>query len=113
MISPTTKLKLIKISHSIIWLFFNGVIFYMLYAVLVDKIDKWLWIGYGLIITEAIILVIFKLFCPLTILARRYSSSQKANFDIYLPEWLAKHNKAVYTSIVGVITIILIYRLLN
>jgi hypothetical protein len=85
----------------------------MLYAVLVDKIDKWLWIGYGLIITEAIILVIFKLFCPLTILARRYSSSQKANFDIYLPEWLAKHNKAVYTSIVGVITIILIYRLLN
>lgn len=113
MISPATKLKLIKISHSIIWLFFNVVIFYMLYAVLVDKIDKWLWIGYGLIITEAIILVIFKLFCPLTILARRYSSSQKANFDIYLPEWLAKHNKAVYTSIVGVITIILIYQLLK
>lgn len=113
MISPATKLKLIKISHSIIWLFFNVVIFYMLYAVLVNKIDKWLWICYGLIITEAIILVIFKLFCPLTVLARRYSSSEKANFDIYLPEWLAKHNKAVYTSIVGVITIILIYQLLK
>ena len=33
-------------------------------------------------------------------MARKYSDSTKANFDIYLPEWLAKYNKEIYTTIV-------------
>jgi hypothetical protein len=85
----------------------------MLYAVVVNKLDKWLWIGYGLFILEGITLLIFKFFCPLTILARKFSQSSKANFDIYLPNWLAKYNKPIYTSILVVILIITIYQLLN
>lgn len=108
-----TKLILIKIVHTIIWLFFNVVIFYMLYAVLTNKLDKWLWIGYGLFILEGIVLLLFKFFCPLTVMARNYSDSTKANFDIYIPNWLAKYNKLIYTSILGVIFIITIYQLLK
>ena len=108
-----TKLILIKIVHTIIWLFFNVVIFYMLYAVLINKLDKWLWIGYGLFILEGIVLLLFKFSCPLTVMARKYSDSTKANFDIYIPNWLAKHNKLIYTSILGVIFIITIYQLLK
>ncbi|SHM57238.1 hypothetical protein [Flavobacterium xinjiangense] len=107
------KLILIKIVHTMIWLFFNLVIFYMLYAVIADKLDKWLWIGYGLIIMEGIILVAFKFFCPLTILARKYSNSTKDNFDIYLPNWLAKYTKLIYSGIVAIILLITIYRLLD
>lgn len=106
-----TKLAIVKIIHTIIWLFFNVVIFYMLYAVIVNKIDRWLWIGYGLFILEGITLIAFKFFCPLTVIARKYSDSSKANFDIYLPNWLAKYNKLIYTSILGVIIIITIYQL--
>jgi hypothetical protein len=91
--------------------FFNIVIFYLLYAVIIDKIDKWIWICLGLILLEGIILVGFKRICPVTIIARKYSDSTKDNFDIYLPNWLARHNKLIYTSIVIVAVVILIYRL--
>ena len=107
------KLILIKIVHTMIWLFFNLVIFYMLYAVIADKIYKWLWIGYGLIILEGITLLVFKFFCPLTILARKYSDYTKDNFDIYLPNWLARYTKLIYTGIMGIILLITIYRLLD
>lgn len=75
--------------------------------------DIWLWIGYALIVLEGIILIIFKFFCPLTIIARKYSDSPKENFDIYLPNWLAKYNKQIYSAIMVIITILTIYRVLN
>lgn len=106
-----SKLIKIKIIHTAIWIFFNVVIFYMLYAVTLGEIDLRLWIGYGLIVLEAIILLVFKFFCPLTIMARKYSDSPKSNFDIYLPEWLAKYNKQIYSAIVVVIIGFTIYRL--
>jgi hypothetical protein len=109
--TTNSKLILVKILHTIIWLFFNVVIFYLLYAVIINKIDRWIWICIGLIVLEGIILVIFKKVCPVTIMARKYSDSQKDNFDIYLPEWLARNNKLIYTVIVIIAVVILIYRL--
>jgi hypothetical protein len=84
----------------------------MLYAVIIDKIDKWVWICLGLIVLEVLVLLLFKSSCPLTILARKYSDSPMENFDIYLPNWLAKHNKTIYTFIVLIAVVILVYRLL-
>jgi len=109
--TESSKLIFIKLTHTIIWIFFNVVIFYLLYAVIVDKIDKWIWIGLGLFLLEGIILIVFKMKCPLTVIARQYSDSAKENFDIYLPNWLAKYNKLIYTSILLIIVAILIYRL--
>jgi len=91
--------------------FFNVVIFYLLYAVIMNKIDKWVWICLGLILLEGLVLTIFKAVCPVTLVARKYSDSQAHNFDIYLPEWLAKYNKSIYSSIVFVAVHILIYQL--
>lgn len=108
-----TKLTIIKTIHTFIWIFFNVVIFYMLYAVLTNKFDKWLWIGYGLVALEGTTLLVFKFFCPLTIMARKYSDSQKDNFDIYLPNWLAKYTKLIYTSILLIIVFLTVFRLLN
>ena len=93
-----TKLTLIKIIHTAVWIFFNFVIFYMLYAAMptaasyANKLDHWLWIGYGFIALEGLILLTFKSHCPLNLLARKYSNSTKDNFDIYLPSWLAKYS---------------------
>jgi len=106
-----SKLVVIKIIHTIIWLFFNVVIFYLLYAVLVNKIDKWVWICIGLLVLEGIVLLVFKTMCPITVVARRYSTSQKDNFDIYLPNWLAKNNKIIYTTIVVFALLILVFQL--
>ncbi len=105
-------LQFIKIVHTVIWLFFNAVLFYLFYAVIAGKIDIWVWIGLGLFVLEGIVLLLFKNSCPLTIIARKYSDSSKDNFDIYLPEWLARYNKIIYTSLLGIIILILVYRLL-
>lgn len=105
------KLTIIKIIHTVIWLFFNVVIFYFLYAVIVNKIDKWVWICLGLVVLEGLVLLVFKAICPVTLMARKYSDSQEHNFDIYLPNWLAKYNKLIYTTIVAVGVVILIYQL--
>lgn len=106
------KLVLLKWIHTFIWLFYNVVIFYLLYAVVVNKIDLWVWICLGLIALEGLILLIFRSFCPITVLARKYSDSKRDNFDIYLPNWLAKYNKTIYTIIVAIAVVILLIRLI-
>lgn len=93
-----TKLVWIKALHTLIWIFFNAVLFNMAYAVFINKIDKYVWIGIGLIVLEWIALLSFKWQCQLTIMARKYSNSTKENFDIYLPNWLAKYNKQIYIT---------------
>ena len=96
-----------------IWIFFNVVLGYMAYAVMINKIDKFVWIGVGLIVLEGIVLLIFNKRCPLTIVARKYSDAQEDNFDIYLPNWLAKYNKLIYTTLFVLIIVGLIYRILK
>ncbi len=108
-----SKLIFVKISHTLIWIFFNIVIIYMFYAAVTNKLDLWLWICYAIIFSEGLILAAFKNFCPLTIIARKYSASEKANFDIYLPNWLAKYNKTIYTIIFVIIIIITIFQLIR
>ena len=103
----------IKIIHTIIWLFFNVVLFYMAYAVIINKIDIYVWLGVAAVIGEGIVLLLFKKMCPLTIMARKYSDSTKDNFDIFLPNWLARYNKLIYTSFFILILCGIIYRQLN
>jgi hypothetical protein len=105
------KLLIIKIVHTLVWIFFNIVLGYLFYAVWVNSIDEWVWIGLGLFLLEGIILLIFRMACPLTIMARKYSTSQKANFDIFLPEWLAKYNKIIYSILFVIVIIMVVYRL--
>lgn len=107
------RLLLIKIIHTLVWFFFNAVIFYLFYAVISNKIDKWVWIGLGFFAVEGIILLLFKMMCPLTIIARKYSNSSQDNFDIFLPNWLAKNNKLIYTIILAIVLIMLAYRLIT
>ena len=108
-----SKLILIKIIHSLVWIFFNVVIFYLLFAVIAGPVNEWVWIGLGLFFLEGMVLFFFKMKCPLTLIARRYSNSARENFDIYLPNWLAKYNNIIYTSILAIIIVILVYRLIT
>ena len=99
--------------HTLVWSCFNVVIFYMLYAVVINKIGWKLWMGYGIVLIEGLVLFAFNYVCPLTIIAHKYSASTSDNFDIYLPNWVARYNKLIYTAILIVISIITIYRLLD
>jgi len=111
--TPAGKLNIVKTIHTFIWLFFNGVIFYLYYAAFTNRIDKWVWIGIGLILLEGIVLLVFNRLCPVTLIARRYSDSTKENFDIFLPNWLAKYNKQIYTTLFVIVLVILVYRIVT
>ncbi|MBT8283984.1 MAG: hypothetical protein HKO75_01260 [Flavobacteriaceae bacterium] len=104
------KLLTIKIIHTVIWLFFVVVIFYVLYSGITGKVNTYTWIAIALVIGEGLTLLIFKMFCPLTLMARKYSDSDKDNFDIFLPNWLAKNNKLIFTSLFVVGVILVVYQ---
>ncbi len=82
---------------------------YVLYAGVTNTFDTPLLVSIGLIIFETIVLIINKWACPLTGIARKYTSDRNANFDIYLPNWLAKHNKSIFSTlfIIGLILVII------
>ena len=75
--------------------FFVAAILLVLLSGVSHNITSYTWIASGSVVVEGLILVAFKSRCPLTLLARKYSTSTKANFDIFLPEWLARHNKLI------------------
>lgn len=93
------KLFLVKLLHTVIWAFFVVTIFYVVYCGVFDEVKTLTWVAAGLVILEGLVLVIFRMYCPLTLIARRYSNSERDNFDIFLPNWLARHNKRIFTSI--------------
>ena len=112
-LSSNRKLVIIKLFHSIIWMFFNLIIFYLYYAAIANKIDKWVGICIGIVLLEGLILLVFKRICPITLIARKYSDSTQDNFDIFLPNWLAKHNKLIYTILFVVVLLMLAFRVLQ
>ncbi|MDQ3101374.1 MAG: hypothetical protein M3R08_08300 [Bacteroidota bacterium] len=112
-LNTEAKLTLIKSLHTLVWVFLNVVIFYFLYTLIFDRIGLWTWLCLAAIDLEALVLLIFSRMCPVTIVARKYSNSDRANFDIYLPEWLAKYNKEIYSVIVVVGLVVLALRLVS
>ena len=98
-ITNSTKLLLIKTLHTVVWVCFVTVIFYILYCGFTSKISGLTGVAIGLVVVEGGVLLVFKRHCPLTLLARNYSDSTQDNFDIFLPNWLARYNQAIFTSI--------------
>ena len=100
-------LVLIKLIHSLIWLVMASAVFFILYAGITNRIGTLVWIAVGLILLEGVILAVNRITCPLTNVARKYSDSPKDNFDIFLPNLIARHNKLIFTIlfIVGLLLV--------
>ena len=90
-------LQLIKLLHTIIWAFLAGIIFYILYAGITGAITKWVWISLGLVVAEIVALLLNGWACPLTAIAAKHTPNRSDNFDIYLPLWLARYNKIIFS----------------
>lgn len=109
--SHPTKLVLIKSIHTLIWIVMVCIIGYVVYSGVSGNITVYSWLAVAAVIVEGLVLWLFKGKCPLTVWASNYSDSQKENFDIYLPEWLAKYNKLIFTTVfvLGFILMLLQY----
>ena len=51
------------------------------------------------LLAEVLVLAINRMRWPLTDVAEKYTEDRAANFDIYLPLWLARHNKSIFGSL--------------
>jgi hypothetical protein len=95
MLQPATSLRLIKVVHTAVWALFAG-------SILAIPAFAWSerWLGasvlIALVLIECLVLVANRMRCPLTDLAARYTDDRRDNFDIYLPVWLARHNKRIF-----------------
>lgn len=93
------RLRVIKALHTLIWAIFVAIIFYVLYSGISGQITWMTWVSIAMVVGEGLVLFLFGMSCPLTVLARNYSDSDRDNFDIYLPNWLARNNKIIFTSL--------------
>jgi len=89
------RLRAIRLLHTAVWAVFAGCIV---------AIPVLAWQGQfgaagvlaALVLGEVVVLGLNRWSCPLTAVAARYTDDRRANFDIYLPVWLAKFNKQIF-----------------
>ncbi len=103
------KLFIAKTVHTFIWAIMAVACFYILYAGILGNGGNLLWVCVLLLLIESLVLAINRWTCPLTPLAARYTQDRRANFDIYLPLWLARYNKQIFGTIfvVGLVMLLL------
>jgi hypothetical protein len=101
----TAVLVLIKVLHTAVWLAFNGCFALAAWAGLSGRFDAWFWVPVACIFAECAILLGNGGRCPMTPLAARYTTDRHDGFDIYLPRWVARHNKAIYGTLMVVVAI--------
>jgi hypothetical protein len=88
-------LTTIKLLHTLIWAFLaTSIVALPILGVL--RRFRWAVILTGVVLLECGILAINSGRCPLTDLAATLTSDRADNFDIYLPNWLAHHNKFIF-----------------
>jgi hypothetical protein len=53
----------------------------------------------GLVLLECVVLAVNGGRCPLSDLAGRFTNDRTPSFDIYLPNWIAEHNKVIFGAL--------------
>ena len=92
------RLRRVKLLHSAVWAFFVASILGVWVGALLGR-HELAFACVGIVAVEVVILLLNGWACPLTAIAARYTADRRPNFDIYLPEWLARYNKEVFGSL--------------
>jgi len=92
------RLRLIKLVHTVVWAGFAACIVAIPVLALQQRFHLAALLAL-IVLGEVVVLALNRWRCPLTPIAARYTDDRRANFDIYLPEWLARHNKEIFGSL--------------
>lgn len=93
-----TTLRAIRILHTLVWAFFAACIVAIPLASWRGEHRVAAWLA-AIVFVEVLVLMINRWRCPLTGVAARYTADRSDNFDIFLPAWLARHNKVLFGSL--------------
>lgn len=98
MADPGAALRAVRLLHTAAWGFFVACIAAIPLAAHRGRLD--LAAAFiGIVAVEVAILALNGWRCPLTAVAARYTDDRRANFDIYLPRWLARWNKEIFGTL--------------
>jgi hypothetical protein len=95
---PVDALRRVKLLHTVVWAFFASCIVAIPLATAAGAL-RLAWIFVAIVAIEVLVLLLNGFKCPLTGVAARYTSDRQDNFDIYLPLWLARHNKLIFGAL--------------
>jgi hypothetical protein len=95
---PNPVLTGIRLLHTAVWLVFASCIIAIPFAGGLREF-RWALILTGVVLVECAVLGLNRGRCPLTDLAGRYTEERADNFDIFLPVWLARHNKTIFGTL--------------
>ncbi len=95
---PPAMLVLIKVLHTVVWTLFVACILGIYWAASAGRFAV-AWILAGVVFGEVLVLAVNRMSCPLTPVAARFTADRRPNFDIYLPEWLARYNKEIFGTL--------------
>jgi len=93
--AATTRLRAIKLAHTLVWAGFAGCILAIPVLAAQQRFGTAAALA-AIVMAEVLVLALNGWTCPLTPVAARYTDDRRANFDIYLPEWLARYNKHIF-----------------
>jgi uncharacterized membrane protein len=96
--APSRKLFAVKAFHTTVWAFFAGCIVAIPLAAFSGRLRVAVLL-IGIVLIEILVIALNRGSCPLTSVAARYTSDRADNFDIFLPIWLARYNKAIFGSL--------------
>ncbi|NCF27123.1 MAG: hypothetical protein GWP69_07055 [Gammaproteobacteria bacterium] len=102
-------LRIIKTIHTTIWAIMVACILAIPMFGWAEMYRHALWLT-GIVLVEILVLVFNGWQCPLTSVAARHTADRGDNFDIYLPAWLARHNKIIFGSLLVAGEVIVILR---
>jgi hypothetical protein len=96
--ADTSRLRAIRILHTLVWALFAACILAIPLASWRGEHRVAAWLA-AVVLVEVMVLLVNRWRCPLTGVAARYTADRSDNFDIYLPLWLARHNKWIFGSL--------------
>ena len=91
---------LLKVFHTVIWLIMTTANFVGFYLAFIGRFDFWFVLSVLLIGGEIVVIVVNRWHCPLTDVMAKYTTERRANFDIYLPEWVAANNIRIFSVLI-------------
>jgi hypothetical protein len=91
-------LRVVKLVHTVVWAIFAACIFAIPVAAGLGQVTL-AFVFITIVAVEVVVLVAHRFRCPLTDVAARYTDDRRANFDIYLPLWLARYNKLIFGAL--------------
>jgi hypothetical protein len=107
-----STLTAIRLGHTAIWAFFAACI--LAIPIFTARSKYGLAALFAAIVAlEVVVLLVNGMRCPLTGVAARYTDDRRANFDIFLPEWLARTNKQIFGTLYAIALLFLLFRWLR